>query len=161
MKTQEYNFINPGLWGDLTADKAMAELERIREKRGELKPEYVVEESKDEKAVLHGCFQWDDTIAAQMWRKEQARQLIKNITVTIVDEKVSATIRAVVNVATSASNGRSYVPVTQAILDDVAYKDLLAQAKEEMERFIVKYSQISELGNVKQSMLAFLALENK
>lgn len=154
---QEYKFITPGLWGDLTADKAMAELERIREKRGELKPEYVVEESKDEKAVLHGCFQWDDTIAAQMWRKEQARQLIKNITVTIVNENVSATVRAVVNVATTNGDGRSYVPLTQAILDDVSYDDLLAQAKAEMESFIAKYSQLTELNSVKKSMMAVLS----
>lgn len=154
---QEYKFITQGLWGDLTADKAMAELERIREKRGELKPEYVVEESKDEQAVLHKCFQWDDTIAAQMWRKEQARQLIKNITVTIVNENVSATVRAVVNVATTNGDGRSYVPLAQAILDDTAYADLLAQAKSEMEAFIAKYSQLTELNSIKKSMLAVLS----
>lgn len=154
---QEYKFITPGLWGDLTADKAMAELERIREKHGELKPEYVVEESKDEKAVLHKCFQWDDTIAAQMWRKEQARQLIKNITVTIVNENVSATIRAIVNVATSNGDKRSYIPLTQAILDETAYDDLLAQAKADMEAFIAKYSQLNELNSVKKSMMAVLS----
>lgn len=157
METKEFKFINPSLWGGITASDAMAELERIRAKRGELKPEYVVEESTDENAVLHKCFQWDDSIAAKMWRKEQAAALIRNITVTIVNENVSATVRAVVNVAKSDGKGRSYIPLTQAILDDVAYDDLLAQAKEEMESFIAKYSQLVELNNVKKSMMAVLA----
>ena len=91
-----------------------------------------------------------------MWRKEQARQLIKNITVTIVNENVSATVRAVVNVATTNGDGRSYVPLTQAILDDVSYDDLLAQAKKDMESFIAKYSQLTELNTVKKSMLAVI-----
>jgi len=157
METKEFKFINHSLWGGITASDAMAELERIRAKRGELKPEYVVEESTDENAVLHKCFQWDDSIAAKMWRKEQAAALIRNITVTIVNENVSATVRAVVNVAKSDGKGRSYIPLTQAILDDVAYDDLLAQAKEEMESFIAKYSQLVELNNVKKSMMAVLA----
>lgn len=157
MEKKEFKFINPSLWGGVTAEQAMAELERIREKRGTLKPEFVVEESADENAILHKCFQWDDTIAANLWRKEQAAALIRNITVTIVNENVCATVRAVVNVARTGEKGRSYIPLTQAILDDEAYDDLLSQAKEEMERFIAKYSQLVELNGVKKSMMAVLA----
>jgi len=157
MERKEFKFINPSLWGGITANDAMAELERIRKKRGELKPEYVVEESEDEGSVLHKCFQWDDTIAAKLWRREQASALIRNITVTVVNENVSVTVRAVVNVAKTDGKGRSYIPLTQAILDDVAYDDLLAQAKDEMEAFIAKYSQLVELNNVKKSMMAVLA----
>jgi hypothetical protein len=148
-----YKFITPGLWGDVTADEAVVELERIREKYGTLKPEMVVEESKPEGALLHKCFQWDDTKAADMWRKEQARQLIKNITVTVTNDSVSATVRAIVNVVTSESDKRSYVPLIKAIHDDASYQDLLGQAKADMESFIAKYSQLNELNAVKQAML--------
>jgi len=152
-----FKFINPGLWKGVSADDAAAELTRIREKHnGELKPEYVVEESKAEDSVLHNCFQWDDTIAAQMWRKEQASSLIRNIMCVIVHENVETEIRAFVNVTMGSSVGRAYTPVTEAIVDDAAYKDLLTQAKEEMESFLKKYTQISELNEVKAAMLKAL-----
>ena len=155
---QKYQFRNPGLWKGVSADKAVAELERIRSKHGTLRPEIVVEESKPKRAVLHDCFQWDDTAAAQLWRKQQAADLIRNIVVVVVNEQVSCTVRAMVNVATANDTRRSYIPITEAIHDDAAYKDLLAQAKEEMESFVTKYSQIVELNPVKAEMLKAINL---
>lgn len=152
----EYKFINPSLWKGVSADDAAAELNRIREKYGSLKPELVVDESKDEQAVLHKCFQWDDTIAAQMWRKEQAGSLIRNITCVVVSQNVETEIRAFVNVTMGTAPNRTYTPITEAILDMTAYKDLLAQAKSEMESFVKKYSQIAELNEVKAVMLKAL-----
>ena len=151
-----YKFRNPGLWKGVSADDAAAELNRIREKRGTLKPEFVVEESKDKNAVLHNCFTWDNKKAAELWRKQQASDLIRNIVCIVVNENVETEIRAFVNVVTGTLPDRSYTPVTEAILDDTAYKDLLAQAKAEMESFINKYSQIEELNGVKAAMLKAL-----
>ena len=155
----KYEFVNPGLWKGISADKAAAELERIRQKHGILKPELVVQESKPKRAVLHNCFQWDDTIAAAMWRKEQARKLINNITVVIVNENVSCSVRAIVNVSRTEDMRRSYIPIAEAIHDDAAYKDLLQQAKDEMSSFVTKYSQIQELNPVKAEMLKAINLQ--
>lgn len=151
-----YKFINPGLWKGVKADDAAAELNRIREKYGLLSPEMVVEESRDKDALLHKCFQWDDSIAAELWRKEQARALIINIRCVVVNEKQETTVRAFVNVSTASEFRRSYVPITEAVVDDTAYKDLLEQAKAEMEFFVTKYAQISELNGVKCAMLKVL-----
>ena len=146
------------MYKGVTADKAAEELERIRRKHGILKPELVVEESKSKRAVLHGCFQWDDTVAAAMYRKEQARKLINNITVIVVNENVTCKVRAMVNVSRAEDAGRSYIPITEAIHNDVAYKDLLNQAKDEMSAFVTKYSQIAELNPVKAEMLKAIAI---
>lgn len=156
-----YKFINPSLWKGVTVDAAVEELDRIRNKNGILKPEMVVEESRDENAILHKCFQWDDTKAADLWRKEQARKLITNITCIVVNETVECRIRAYVNVTQDEKPERSYIPTTEAILDNTAYIDLWCQAKAEMESFITKYQQISELNGVKAEMLAALNAEVK
>lgn len=152
-KQTKYTFQNPGLWKGLAADKAAKELNRIRQKYGTLEPELVVDESRSERSVLHKCFQWDDTTAAELWRKEQARKLINNITVVVVNETVSYNVRAFVNVSQAKDAGRSYIPITEAIVNDTAYADLLGQAKSDMEKFVKKYSQISELNAVKAEML--------
>jgi len=154
---KKYKFKNPGLWKGVSAEKAVKELERIRKKHGVLKPELVVEESRAKKSVLHSCFQWDDTLAAQMYRRQQAADLIRNIVVSVVNEDVTCSVRALVNVSMTGEPNRSYVPITEAILDDDAYNDLLSQAKDEMNCFVTKYSQITELNSVKAEMLKALA----
>ena len=153
-----YKFIIPGLCPGLTADQVVGEFERIREAHGELKPEYVVEESRPEGALLHPLFQWDDAVAAEMWRKEQASKLIRNIHVVINNEDVKCSVRAFVNVSTGKDICRSYIPMREAILNNDAYADLLQQAKDEMGAFVRKYSQLEELNGVKAEMLKALAL---
>jgi len=150
---ERFTFKTPTLYRGVTADAAVAELERIRKKHGTLKPEIVVEESRNKNAILHRCFQWDDAKAAELYRNEQARKLIINIVTTSENESVKCRVRYFMNVGTSENYNRSYIPVTEAIVDDTAYKDLLGQARADMERFIDKYTQIEELGFVKRSML--------
>ncbi len=153
-----YKFVIPGLCPGLTADQVVGEFERIREAHGELKPEYVVEESRPEGALLHPLFEWNDTIAADKWRKEQASRLIRNIHVVINNEDIKCSVRAFVNVSTGKDIHRSYVPMREAILNKDAYEDLLQQAKDEMAAFVRKYSQLEELNGVKAEMLKALAL---
>lgn len=158
MEKNRFEFLTPGLYKGVTADKAAAELERIRQKHGILSTELVVAESRPKRAVLHNIFQWDDTKAADAWRRKQAGDLMRNIIVVVENQEVSCRVRALVNVSTAEDSGRSYIPITEAIYDDVAYKDLLGQAKEEMETFVTKYSQISELNSVKAEMLKVISL---
>ena len=150
----KYLFKTPSLWKGASADKAAEELERIRRVNGILTPELVVNESAAESAVLHKCFQWNDTIAAEKYRISQAQDLIRNLTVVVVNESINCSVRALVNVTNKFSCGkRSYIPIAEAIVDEDAYADLLAQAKAEMESFVSKYSQLSELNSVKAEML--------
>ena len=153
-----YQFTIPSLYKGLSADDAAAELERIREKHGILRPELVVEESRDASALLHRCFQWDDKAAAESYRREQARKLIDSIQVVIVNSDIRCSVRAFVNVRPAEDERRSYTPLAEAIHNEKMYADLLAQAKEEMSAFVTKYSQISELNPVKAEMLKAINL---
>lgn len=153
---KEYRFITPSLFSGITAREAASELERIKSKYGILKPETVVKESKDEGAVLHGYFNWDDESAAELYRAQQASDLIRNIRVVITEQKSEYCVRAFVNVRSEGNNTRSYVPLPEALADEEAYKDLLSQAKAEMSSFVSKYSQLEELNNVKAEMLKVL-----
>ena len=149
----KYNFKIPSLYRGITADEAAEELDRIRQKYGTLRPEYVVEESREESSVLHQCFQWNDAVAAEKYRTSQARKLIDNITCEMVNENVPIVVRAFVNVQVEENGTRSYTPIKEAMLNDASYIDMLEQAKSEMESFIEKYRQIGELGDVKREMM--------
>lgn len=129
----------------------------IREKNnGELTPEAVVEASKDKSSLLHNVFEWDDKKAAKSWRIEQARQLIKHITVTVVTKECEVRYRAIVNIAKSGFQKGSYIPLQEVINDKQSYEALLQQAKNDAQDFIDRYSQLSELNGVKREMLKLI-----
>ena len=153
-----YKFITPGLFKGVTAEEAALELERIREKHGELTPALIVQESEDEDAVLHSIFQWDNARAAQLYRERQAGNLIRNIVVSVTNETVSYNVRAFVNVQPAPEKPREYVPLQEAIANEDAYKDLLEQARCDMQSFVDKYRQITELNAVKAEMLKAMSL---
>jgi hypothetical protein len=55
------------------------ELMKVKEDHGVLTPEYVVEAARPDDSPLHSRFQWDDAVAGEAWRREQARQLIQSV----------------------------------------------------------------------------------
>lgn len=68
------------------AQRAGEEIERIYHKRGQCDAKDVVDESRPESAALHPCFEWNDPVAAELWREQQARGII-NCIVTVSETK--------------------------------------------------------------------------
>jgi hypothetical protein len=56
-----------------------AELERIESEHGVIDPHVVLNESRPEDAPLHGAFEWDDGLAAEKYRLDQARRVIRSV----------------------------------------------------------------------------------
>lgn len=69
---------------DVDPEKAVQELERIESVYGALTPENILEGSKEVNSVLHGLFVWDDKLAANQYRLQQARTILNNIEITII-----------------------------------------------------------------------------
>lgn len=70
-------------------DVVRDELERLEDQAGRLTPGIVIEAARDANSPLHGYFEWDDSIAAENYRTEQARTLIRSVVLQITDEKTS------------------------------------------------------------------------
>lgn len=56
---------------------------RALERSGRLTPGDVVEAGRDPESPLHPMFEWDDGKAAERWRLEQARSLIRSVTIRV------------------------------------------------------------------------------
>ena len=54
----------------VSAQMAGEYLEELEKKHSALTPEIVLEESREENAVLHKCFEWDDTKATEGYELE-------------------------------------------------------------------------------------------
>lgn len=102
------------------AEKVGVELEKIK---GDKTPEMVVEAARNSKLELHKCFQWDDTEAAKSYRLEQARYILRHISIVkeVVDtsgEEKTIVVRAYENVNLAPANKeerRAYVPTEKAL----------------------------------------------
>ena len=73
-------------------------------------------------------------------------------------KEVPVSVRLYVNTYTTESpNNRTFNKMPDVIKDKVAYKDLLEQAKNDAQNFVVKYAQLSELAGVKIALQKFIA----
>ena len=133
------------------AQKAGIELERIKDKHGGIIPKTIVDESKDKKAVLHGCFEWNDTKAAEGYREVQAREIIRNIVVVKTAEETQekeVTVRAFVPVAIEEEKPKKYITFDEAMNDEDYRSQIINQALQELIAFKNKYSQLKELAEL-------------
>lgn len=69
-----------GFRGKSNATQVTKELESLRKQSGGvLTPEAVVEKASNPRTALHKEFEWNDTVAAHLYRLKQARTLIRAI----------------------------------------------------------------------------------
>ena len=141
-----YQWKESGFAKKVSAETAAKELERIQRKTGNLDPQTIVDESKAEGAPLHNMFQWDDTVAANEYRKQQARVIV----CSIVAEEETATGK--VQVRQFVSAGGSYTTLRAAMDNEELRKSLLKQAYKDMESFTAKYRAYTELAAVIDAM---------
>lgn len=122
------------------ADTAAREIERIKGERDGISAAELVDASREEGAPLHGCFEWDDSIAAERYRNDQAKAIMRGIVVESVGEPDKADgVRAFVHVQST------YQPLEVVIRDADKRGELLAQAMRDMESFKRKYEMIEQV----------------
>lgn len=130
----------------ISAEKAGKCLDQIQKKYGKLTPDFVVQEAKNSKHPLHNCFDWNDSIAANKWRKEQARNMIQSITVFIEDRPEVPEVRAYVNVKDGTKH--KYITVNDAMDNDQYREQVLQDAYNEIIGWRNKYHNLNEFSKV-------------
>ena len=112
-------------------------------------PAQIVEKARDEASELHKCFDWDDTVAADKWRLQQARQVVTLLVVTIKnDEPEAEPVRLRVFERSGETYDAGYKQTFLIVQDKDEYKALLRRAKSELEAFKRKYKALVELEKV-------------
>ena len=113
-----------------------------------LTPENLVEVSRPEGAPLHDEFEWDDAIAAEEFRRTQARHIICNLSI-VIDEQKSEPIRAFFSLQNGfRKNNGTYEGTITIMGDQEKRAKLLDNAKRELEAFQKKYEMLTELSGV-------------
>lgn len=132
----------------ISAQVAGERLEWLRETHGALSAEIVVDDARDPDALLHPVLEWRDEVAAEEFRKTQARDLIRSV-VFVPDEAASedaAPVRAFVVVGEVGE--LSYTSTYVAMADETMRQQIVARALRELRQFQAKYSGLTELAEV-------------
>lgn len=136
------------------AQVAGEELERLGAGNlGALRPAAVVDAARRPDSPLHPAFEWDDGIAAEAHRRQQARQLIGAIVTTVPESQSSEPVRAFVNVR--QDEAQSYVPIRVAMSDEALRAEVLAQATRELVAWRTRHREMTELANLFVQIDAF------
>lgn len=131
----------------IPAETVGKHFEKLEEKHGELTSKNVLDSARPIKSPIHRLFEWDDTVAAEKYRLEQASCLIRNLTVEIEDEnKEPLELRAYVNV-TDEKSGK-YINIESAFQSDESREFILNRAIAELRAFEKKYRNLMEFAKL-------------
>lgn len=127
-----------------------SELESLK-RDGKVRPVDVVEAARDEDSPLHGYFTWDDSEAANQYRLEEARRLLRVFVVTELRE-VGDT-RAYVSLTTDRrAEGGGYRILADVMDSEELSAQMLADAMADLARVQQKHRAIKRLAKVWESI---------
>lgn len=126
-------------------------IEEIEKEHGEVTAKLLLEKARPKKSKLHKLFEWNDTVAAERWRLDQATKIITAIAVTYEDDAEDPkTVRAFANVG--AKNKGSFITMATALSNEKSRSIVLQHALDELRAFQSKYNGLSELAEIFNSI---------
>lgn len=138
----------PGAGVKVPAQVAGDELERLRVfQNGRLESRDVVSAARDPDSPLHPAFDWDDAVAGEKWRVEQAGHMIRHLDVQVErPDGPPAHIRAFVSVV--RDEDRSYTSTAHALSDTELRQQVVEQAWRDLEAWQKRHAELVEFGGV-------------
>lgn len=101
----------------------------------------LVNASRDESAPLHNEFEWDNEVAGERWRKQQARVMIASLVVQVEEIPEAPVVRAFVQVE---EDSPKYDSITVIMQDEDKTQALIRRAISELKAFERKYKDIQQ-----------------
>lgn len=142
-QSNDYAWKLAGLAKGIDINDAVQELERIESLYGSLTPEIVLDASRPKNALFHTLFEWNDDIAAEHYRLQQARTILNNIEIKVISH---GQVRQVgVYEVVKQPAGQQYKNIQSFTPDDIDF--IKARTKKELTILKDKLSFYKELSN--------------
>ena len=108
----------------------------------DVKPQQIVDYARNPATELYKCFTWDNDLAAEKWRLQEARQVVCSLVIveTNSDSKNDTQIR----VFHKTDNEEGYKPLQFILQDKDEYKKLLERCLSDLRALKNKYKNLSE-----------------
>lgn len=122
-----------------------------REFKGELTPVDVVKDARNPNSPLHPFFEWDDSEAAEQYRLQQARGLIRAVVAVYrSDDKPDRKMKAYVHVREPGAN--HYRETQSALSQSSTREAVLRRAWEELQQWKRRYRDLEEFAQLVETI---------
>lgn len=122
-----------------TIGSALAQI--AQQQKGRLTPPAVVEAARNNRHPLHKFFEWDDAVAAESYRLDQARTLIRSV--RIVGEDDADPAPAFLSV--SDKGGTSYRTLADVMDSADLQNTVLLAAERDLAAFEKRYRTLADI----------------
>ena len=133
----------------ITNPETIEALKELYKERGKLlHPRDIVETARNKFSPLHSYFEWEDSVAAEKYRIEQARELLQKVYVKIQmpDGNMKMT-QIFVSLISDREKG-GYRTLVDVLSNIEMRKQLIQDALRDMQIFTNKYNTLRELASV-------------
>lgn len=147
---REYSWKHTGVaYCNADAQLVGEELEKL-EFAGELTADEVLEFARNNpNSETYKCFEWDNSVAGEKYRKMQASGVLSSISVTIKEEP-KETQRVYVSVKTSLDDTRKFKNIKEVLKNDDEYQQVIDRAKNEFINCKEKYEALLKKEDLKE-----------
>lgn len=138
-----------------------AECERIEKENGSVTCEKLVDSARDVSSACHNLFEWNDAVAGEKWRLQQAKTVLCCLKVEVINKEDNEPkqIKAFVN--TNPTNSKAkYYSMKNVMSDSYLMASAVERAKRELKMFMDKYNTFNELLPINAAIQKFLKEED-
>lgn len=130
------------------ASEVGTHIEFLRQQgKGELTPQDVLSDARNPNSPLHSYFEWDDNAAAEQYRLQQARGLIRSVVAVYVqDDKPAQRTKAFVHVPEPGAP--HYRDAAGAMSMKKTRQLVLQRAWNELEGWRRRYKELTEFADL-------------
>ena len=115
------------------------------QREGLINPRRIVDFARNPKTAMHSHFTWDDGVAAEKWRLEEARTLVRVYVTDYGTTNKTVLARTWVSLTSDQKNGEGYRELVAVMSDADMREQLLQDALRDCETFRKKYELLTEL----------------
>jgi hypothetical protein len=128
-------------------------LQKIYDERGKLTPEMVVEEARSKEHPLHNRFEWNNSVAGELYRRQQAHELIRSVKVAYKQDENGKDREVRAFHAIRKDEGYVYEPAEKVAADPFVAKLLMLEMKREWMTMKRRYEEFAEFWQLIRSDL--------
>ncbi len=108
----------------------------------------LVNEARPNTSPLHPLFEWDDSVAAERFREEQARHIIRNVRFTSIPANDEPAITKVAFI----SIGSGYRNIDAVLRSKPLREKMLEDARNQLKAWDERFGHLSELAVIRNAI---------
>lgn len=125
------------------------QLQGVYDQHGKLTPDLVVDVAREPSHPLHHRFEWDDAVAGEAWRREQAHRLIQKVKVVYREADESGPARSIRAFhPIRKEDGHVFEPVEKVLQDPFMRQLRMRDMEREWTTLRRKYEEFEEFSEM-------------